>query len=584
MNILSSFPSPSSFQIGIRALSRQSERLFRASATQQLLASSRGFHSGKCLNYGIGIASSPSRKLRVTPSPCQLLPRTTIRTVFKFRAIIHYTNLPTSYDDATGLPFRKEDLNQREVNEIFGRHITAKDANTLLRIIHGRRVAGSLDDPDLQHSTAQFQAADKIKALEYLRRNIPVDEIINAGLRAEDELRMLEEQEQERGSEEAEQQFEETSPQDPPSESPVEENPTAPIGKLPTNPRSDSPYGESLFDRIRARNQAKQEAEEKRLEEERIECEREEALGNIGTLQTEQAKPKEMRPWVQKHYLEATSDLQAPPEMKAWERLLPMYAMSILVLAGCVVFAIYYVPPRQSKRIWPDIPPAAATVIGLILVNMAVFAAWKFPPMWSMMNRYLILVPATPRPFQLIGAMFSHQTWSHMTFNMVALWFFGVRLHDEIGRSNFLALYFASGTLGFLASMTKLVLFRGLEYTTLGASGAIYGIIVAYFWKHRFDEFKVFGYPPEPLSGPQGLAFLGIIIGLHIFAMFSRNPAARTLDVTSHVGGMIAGGIAIELIQRRIDDKARIRAEKLKSMGMLDKVMERKELPVSTRS
>lgn len=503
-----------------------------------------------------------------------------------FRAIVHYIKLPKDYEDAVGLPFRREDLTDREVRAIFGRHIAVQDANKLLRIIHGRRVAGTLDDPDLQVNTSEFLTAHKIKALEYLRENIPVDEIINAGLRAEDELRLLEEQEQEQEQEEqlveqdgqAEQQPGATSAQTKAQEMAQETAQETAQEEKPVHP-SHSIYGEGAFDRIRKKNIALREAEEKQLEEERIKREEEEALGNIGTLQTETAKPRELSPWAQKHADRASSDLEAPPEMKEWERLLPSTAFALLVIGIAAVFAAFYTPPRRSWRMWPEVPPAAATCMALILGNLVIFGLWRFPPAWPILNRYMLLVAATPRPFQLIGSIFSHQSPGHFAGNMIALWFFGIRLHDEIGRGNFLALYFTSGVLGFLGSLFNLVLFRGLQYTTLGASGAVYGVITAFFWMHRTDEFKIFGYPPDPLSGPTGAVFLGLVAGFHVWAgLLSRSASLASSDIASHVGGMIAGALGIELIQRYMDGKSKSKAdEDVATMGgVLGKAMEQR--------
>ncbi|KAH8676162.1 hypothetical protein BX600DRAFT_454413 [Xylariales sp. PMI_506] len=573
MNILPSLAPPSSFQVGIRALSRHSARLL----IRPLSTASRGLYPDRCShNNSAPGHAGPLRVLRGSRGPYarQLLPRITVRTAFTFRAIVQYSNLPDSYEDAEGLDFRKEDLTQREVNEIFGSHLNARDANQLLRIIQGRRVAGTLDDPDLQQNTVKYMATDKIKALEYLRKNIPVDEIINAGLRAEDELRYLEEQEQEQIIKDGEEQFKETSPQSTPtaSSAAIDETDSTPVsGRLPK--AQEGPYGEGAFDRIRKRNEAKYAEQQKREEEERLKREEEEALQNIGTLQTEQAKPRELSPWRKKHMERATSDLAAPPEMKWWERLLPMTAMAVVIWGLCAAFAAFYTPPRRADRVWPEIPPAAATCMGLILANLIIFALWKAPPAWAFFNKYMLVVPATPRPLQLLGAMFSHQSFGHLAGNMVALWFFGIRLHDEIGRGNFLALYVSCGTLGFLSSMFNLVLFRGLSFTTLGASGSVYGIIAAYLWMHRFDEFKILGYPHDPWSGPNGLTFLSVIIGLHVYGMISTSAAAASLDVASHVGGIIAGVLGIEIVQKYMDERERRSQEQTKTLGALDEVL-----------
>ncbi|KAK8029818.1 hypothetical protein PG993_011109 [Apiospora rasikravindrae] len=570
MNVLSALAPPiSSFQLGLRAVSSRPANLARSSTLQRFVSSARCFSSSRICHHSPWLVSSPSGVLRQSRLQCdrRLLPRTSVRTAFMFRAIVHYNQIPDSYTDADGLPFRKEELNLREVREIFGAHIPAADANRLLRIIHGRRVAGTLDDPDLQQNTAEYSPSDKVVALEYLRKHIPVDEIVNAGLRAEDELRLLEEQEQ----------YDETGQPEHEPAKPVAkpEYPTQPpIGKLPRKPKSDSPYGESTIDRIRARNLAAQAAEEKRLEEERAKREEEEQKGVIDVLSTQNAQPRQMSPWRQKHAMRATSDLEAPPDKRIWERLLPAFAMSALVLFAAYIAAQMYKPPSRSQRLWPDIPPAAATCLGLILANLAVFALWKFPPVWPILNRYMLVIPATPRSLQLIGAIFSHQALGHMIPNLVALWFFGVRLHDEIGRGNFLALYFASGTLGFLTSLSTLVITGTLHATTLGASGAIYGIMAAYFWLHKNDEFKIFGYPPAPMKGPEGVIFLGLLVGLHLSGLFSKK--AKVYDLPSHMGGMFAGALGVDLIRRQMDDRARVRAEKLKSMGMLDKALEQK--------
>lgn len=486
-----------------------------------------------------------------------------------FRAIIHYNQIPDSYTDADGLPFRKEDLNSREVKEIFGTHIPAADANRLLRIIHGRRVAGTLDDPDLQQNTAQYSPSDKVVALEYLRKHIPVDEIVNAGLRAEDELRLLEEQEQ----------YDETTEPEPASgeaAAKVHEPTQAPIGKLPRKkPKNDSPYGESTIDRIRARNLAAQAAEEKRLEEERAKRKEEEHMAGETRLSTERSQPQYVSPWRRKHAERATSNLEAPPDKALWERLLPAFAMSALVLFAAYLATEMYKPPTRSMRIWPDIPPAAATCLGLILANVAVFALWKFPPAWPLLNRYLIISSAVPRPLQLIGAIFSHQNGLyHLIPNMVGLWFFGVRLHDEVGRGNFLAIYFTSGTIGFLTSLTWLVATSSFHVTTLGASSAIWGVIAAYFWLHKDDEFKIFGYPPDPWKGPQGIIFLGLLLGINLSALFSKRRSL--MDIPSHLGGFFAGALGVDLVRKRMDIRARVRAEKLKTMGVLDKALEQK--------
>lgn len=77
--------------------------------------------------------------------------------------------------------------------------------------------------------------------------------------------------------------------------------------------------------------------------------------------------------------------------------------------------------------------------------------------------------------WQLLTSMFTHvQPW-HIGFNMLALWFLGPQLEGVLGRARFLALYFVSG----LAGSVCVYWFSGENSTTLGASGAIFGLLGA---------------------------------------------------------------------------------------------------------
>ncbi|KAI0815473.1 hypothetical protein GGR55DRAFT_347528 [Xylaria sp. FL0064] len=566
-------PNPSSsFKLGLRAVLRASQSCAVAVPTARVFSTSRNFPRQPCFPYSRWGVARPSQAL-FRPTSRNLISHVHLRTIFTFRAITHYIDLPDWYQDAEGLPFRREDLTQREVNKIFPSNLPAPSANLLLKILHGRRVAGTLDDPILARNTRQFRISDQKRALEYLREHIPVDEILMAGLRAEDELRVIEEQQIR--TEVSKELSEETNPQDDPLTT-QDKAVDVPTGRLPRKLGSDSPYGESNFDRIRAANIAKREAEEAKIAEERRLWEEELAKGNFGTLQTQQGEPREISEFRKKYMQRATSDLEAPPEMTAWQRLAPTMGMAVLIILGSMAFAALYEAPPASRRLWPDIPPAAATCLSLIAMNLAVWALWKFPPAWAFMNKYMLLVAATPRPFQLVGAMFSHHSLGHLVANMTFLWFFGTRIHDEIGRGNFLALYLSSGAVGFTVSLAHLVLWRGLECATLGASGAVYGLITAFFWMHKFDEFKVFGYPPDPISGPQGLGFIGLILGLHLGPLFLKR--VNNVDMASHFGGMLAGALGIDIARQHMEHKARARAARLSNTGAPNVVVEKKKI------
>jgi membrane associated rhomboid family serine protease len=77
--------------------------------------------------------------------------------------------------------------------------------------------------------------------------------------------------------------------------------------------------------------------------------------------------------------------------------------------------------------------------------------------------------------WQLLTSMFTHVDVWHIGFNMLALWVLGPQLELAIGRARFLALYFLSGFAGSAA----VYWLSGEQTSTLGASGAVYGLMAA---------------------------------------------------------------------------------------------------------
>jgi rhomboid-like protein len=174
---------------------------------------------------------------------------------------------------------------------------------------------------------------------------------------------------------------------------------------------------------------------------------------------------------------------------------------------------------------------------------------WKVLPIWGFLNRNFMVVAATPRAAAMLGSLFSHQSLAHLLQNMLILWFLGVRFHDEVGRGTFLATYFASGTVGALGTLTMAVMKNRLDLATLGASGAIYGIGAAYLWLHRFESFRIFGLPPPPREGVQGLSILAFGAAVNIGGIFTAQRFK--VDFTAHLVGIGVGMVAAHLVERR---------------------------------
>jgi len=459
---------------------------------------------------------------------------------------------------------------------IFGPGLATASANHLLRVLHGQRVGGTLQDPRAQQHTSEFSPAQIDAALEFLRRTVPVDEIANAGLRAEDELRELEEEaEPDAEAESAEGDQKAASGKDSPGT--LSDRFARRLVKTPAPAPAPAPtdvYGDSVIDRIRAQNIARRKEEERRKAEEEEKRRAEEPAGTVsGTLQEVHETPRrDLSPQMKKWRELATSNLTEPPRMSARERLWPSYALVSALVIGGAVAAHYYQPPEQYQRLFPDIPPATATVVAVIAANVAAWALWKVPPMWRHLNRYMLVVAATPKPLSLIGAGFSHQALWHLSVNMMFLWFFGTRLHEEVGRAHFLQLYLAAGSVGFLTSLTEMVLWKQLHLSTLGASGAVYGIAVAYFMLHQVDGFRIFNLPAPPSEGIPGVVFIATILGLQLA---QYRVQKKMVDVVSHLGGILVGLVYGQYLAMRKAEKAAAASEGRGERHVLELIRER---------
>jgi membrane associated rhomboid family serine protease len=144
----------------------------------------------------------------------------------------------------------------------------------------------------------------------------------------------------------------------------------------------------------------------------------------------------------------------------------------------------------------------------LLIANVVTFFAQQAAPRVDQLGA---LVPALllERPWTAVTYMFLHGSLMHLGLNMLILYFFGPRLEFRLGARHFLGLYFASGIAAAMFS------FFTPAATIVGASGAIYGVMLAYadFWP-RDRLYLYFVIPVEArwvVLGLTGLAVYGIL-------------------------------------------------------------------------
>ena len=149
------------------------------------------------------------------------------------------------------------------------------------------------------------------------------------------------------------------------------------------------------------------------------------------------------------------------------------------------------------------------------------------------------------RPF--FSSMFLHGGWLHLIGNIWTLWIFGDNVEDRLGRGKYLLLYLASG---IVAALVHIYTNLGSRVPTIGASGAIAGVMGAYF--RFFPHARIETMIPPFLFGPYyvlpAVLFLGWWFLLQFFngalSLAAGQQGFGRIAWWAHVGGF-AFGLAV---------------------------------------
>ena len=159
----------------------------------------------------------------------------------------------------------------------------------------------------------------------------------------------------------------------------------------------------------------------------------------------------------------------------------------------------------------------------------------------------------TPIYLTLLFSMFMHASWLHIGGNMLYLWIFGDNIEDRIGHLKFLVFYLICG---FAASAADIVFKTDSVIPSLGASGAIAGVLGAYLVLFPKRQVKVL-MARQVVNMPAFLV-LGMWILLQIFSQISVTGAeSGGVAYMAHIGGFVAGVALIFLFGGRRAPPAR---------------------------
>lgn len=134
-------------------------------------------------------------------------------------------------------------------------------------------------------------------------------------------------------------------------------------------------------------------------------------------------------------------------------------------------------------------------------------------------------------PWTFVTAIFLHANVTHILFNMIALFFFGIYLERKISKRNYILIFFLAGIIGNIGYMISS---PGSDIPGLGASGAIYGIMGTLTVLEPTTTVFIYGIPM-----PMFVAAI-VWFATEFFGLFVPSDIAHG----AHLGGLFVGIIA----------------------------------------
>jgi membrane associated rhomboid family serine protease len=212
--------------------------------------------------------------------------------------------------------------------------------------------------------------------------------------------------------------------------------------------------------------------------------------------------------------------------------------------------------------------PITPIVKHLLIINVIMFiAAQLIPPAWKELLAFWppvggpglfydlseeakYLLPYYDdqtglfKPFQIISYMFMHFDVTHILFNMLSLFFMGPMVEMALGAKRFFSLYMISGLVALAAhllvfyipywtGMTEVLMISPI----LGASGAVYGVVIAFATLFPDRELMLL-FPPIPIK-----AWLMAVILIGIGLYSGLTGSGGNVAHFAHLGGALAGFI-----------------------------------------
>ncbi|MEO8808714.1 MAG: rhomboid family intramembrane serine protease [Rhodanobacter sp.] len=210
-----------------------------------------------------------------------------------------------------------------------------------------------------------------------------------------------------------------------------------------------------------------------------------------------------------------------------------------------------------------DLPPVTRN---LLIANVVVFLLQQF--FGEMLLQYFALWPWGAdhvfqtaqglasvgfRPWQLVTYAFMHGGYMHIAFNMFALWMFGGAIERAFGPTHFVIYYFVCAIVAALCQLVVVHWFTHGFYPTLGASGAIFGLLLAFGMLYPHEKMMLI-FLPIPIP-----AWLFVIGYASVELVLGVTGTQAGVAHFAHLGGMVGGIVLIQYWRGKLPIKPKRR-------------------------
>ena len=210
-----------------------------------------------------------------------------------------------------------------------------------------------------------------------------------------------------------------------------------------------------------------------------------------------------------------------------------------------------------------DVIPSRTTPYITVTIIVLNALAWLFevslPP--DVLNQFLTVYGVVPRYLSaptLITSMFLHGSWMHVIGNMWYLWIFGDNVEDRLGHGRFIVFYLMCG---IAAALGQVAMDPLSTLPTIGASGAIAGVMGAYFV--LYPQSRVLTLIPwiflQVVELPAiillGFWFLMQLFSAGTIAVTASSHGSGGVAFAAHVAGFVVGVVGVFVFRKRQVDR-----------------------------